>query len=261
MDLRHFLAESEKTYRLRMKTIVPLDDAAMDKIERAVAKFNLIEIGRPKKTMLQRAPLDFPQVQSAEVYIVDMVLGLPASPSVVREDIRKALEAPELYVVVRSHNDALETETERQNAIADIEAEAKRRGLVPASLLSTDPAYEENAEIPSDTLSGTAYNGSLVAALTKVEAEKREKQKKSDNALFHYLPISKPADEDEIAAPDAFLDDIEDAPNPYAMKTTKGFAPTDIVGDRDDGTTTLSRVFRDANGKRFVLSRTLGKED
>ena len=37
MDIKQYIVETTKEYYLRLKTIVPLDDAAMDKIEKTVA--------------------------------------------------------------------------------------------------------------------------------------------------------------------------------------------------------------------------------
>jgi len=98
MELKQYLTETEKQYNLRLKTIVPLDDGLMDRIETCVARYNPVSVSRPKKTILQRTPLDFPNVTCAEVYIVDMTFSLPTAPHVLRADIRKLLDAPENYL-------------------------------------------------------------------------------------------------------------------------------------------------------------------
>ena len=64
---REFLATNEKQYYYRIKTVVPLDDAAMDRIERTIVKYLPLDVGRPEKTIFQRHPLDFPGVDNAEV--------------------------------------------------------------------------------------------------------------------------------------------------------------------------------------------------
>src|ERR1041385_5287027 len=173
MSLQTYITESEKQYHLRLKTLVPLDDEIMDHIEAALAKYQPLAISRPTKTILQRAPLDFPSVEAGEVYIVDMTFGFPAAPHVIRADMRKLLNAPESYVFVRDCNEWGEIETMKLNALADIEMEAERRGLKPAALL-TDPDYAEMGEFDESELYGSDYNDALISYLSSVEKEKRD---------------------------------------------------------------------------------------
>src|SRR5690348_16602665 len=102
MPLQTYLNDAEKLYHLRLKTIVPLTDDLMDRIERAVMRYEPVAISSPKKTILQRAPLDFPNVTAAEVYIVDMTFRFPVAPHVLHADIRKLLDVADTYVVVRT---------------------------------------------------------------------------------------------------------------------------------------------------------------
>lgn len=258
MDIKSYIADAAKQYQLRIKTIYPLDDAAMDRVERAVMKFQPLEIGRPKKTIMQRHPLDFVGVEAAEVWMVDILFGQPASPTVVRADVRRALALPETHVVVRSHNEAIEIETLRQNAMQDIEAEAARRGLVPASLLSDDPAYAETAEVDGTSLFGDAYNGALLAYLGKVEDERAERQQKTDKAYFKWLGVTP----EPTPAAENFNAGIEGAPVVKPATAPKGLKPhnSSLQGVVDDRQTPISRVYLDKAGKRVVLSRTLGGE-
>ncbi len=50
MDIRKYIAESEKRYHLRIKTVVPLDDALISKLENVIAKYQPLEIERAVKT-------------------------------------------------------------------------------------------------------------------------------------------------------------------------------------------------------------------
>src|SRR3569832_553125 len=102
MPMQTYLNETEKLYHLRLKTIVPLTDDVMDRIERAVMRYEPVAISSPKRTILQRTPLDFPNVPAAEVYMVDMTFRLPVAPHVMRAELRKLLDAPEIYVFVRT---------------------------------------------------------------------------------------------------------------------------------------------------------------
>lgn len=255
MGIKQYILESEKQYRLRIKTIIEIDDDAMDRIERVLSKYEPLEISRPKKTILQRHPLDFNNVDSAEVWIVDAVFALPASPGVVKEDIRKILNAPESFVVVRDDDEALELETLRLNAIKDIEEEAEKLGLKPTSLLSTDPLYAE-VEISADQLFGDEYNNMLLGYLGKVQDERKNMEVKAQSPLFDFLDMPK---EQEPAQDKAdFNASIKDAPK-VKPKFTKVPSTTQYGTVKQIGSDTISRAYMDKTGKRVILARKLGE--
>ena len=170
MALKQYINEAEKQYNLRLKTIVPLDDSVMDRIENYLVKYNPLSISRPNKTILQREPLDFPNVDAAEVYIVDMTFGLPAAPHVIRADLRKLLDAPENFVFVRNRNEPGEIESERLNALADIELEAAKRGLKPAALRMIQITMKRNTTIKACTGPTTMPNCSNISAQSRKNA-------------------------------------------------------------------------------------------
>lgn len=252
MSLQQYITESEKQYYLRLKTIVPIDDDVMSRIEQALAKYNPLEISRPAKTILQRTPLDFPNVEAAEVYMIDMVLGLPAAPHVIRADMRKVLNAPENYVFVRDCNEWGEIETMRLNALTDIELEAERRGLLPAALLGV-PDYDEAEEHDNTSLYGTDYNDALISYLSSVEKEKREERPPP----FEWLKL--PDQHVEPPGPN-YNSHIKDAPFITLKAKKKPDVNQSMLGNLDLSKHTVRRVYVDRNGKKVVLSRKLTGE-
>jgi hypothetical protein len=250
MELKQYLSESEKQYRLRLKTIVPIDDDVMDKIENYLTRYKPLAVSRPSKTILQRTPLDFPNVDAAEVYIVDMTFGLPAAPHVVRADLRKLLDAPENFVFVRNQNEPGEIETERLNALADIEAEAERRGLKRTSLLD-DPDYSE-AEHDHQDMYGTDYNTALVNYLKTIETERHEVEDRVTNAPFKWLSLTDNTN---------YNDDVADAPFATWKTKSKPDVSQSVLGSLDPNRGLVRRTYLDSNGKKIVLTRKLGGED
>src|SRR4051812_48767558 len=116
MDLKKYIAESERSYNYRLKTIVELDDDAMDRIERIAMKYQPLSLSRPRATMLQSNPLDFTNISEipvTQVWIVDMELALPVSSYALGQEIRRSLACHERYVIVRGANDPTEVESER----------------------------------------------------------------------------------------------------------------------------------------------------
>ncbi len=255
MSLKTYLTEAEKQYHLRLKTIVPLDDAMMDKIEAMVAKYQPVSISRPLKTIMHRQPLDFPNVDCAEVYIVDMSFALPAAPHILRSDLRKVLDAPENYVFVRNRNEPGEWQTEILNAIADIEAEAKSMGLTPCAALD-DPEYNEMEATVSDQF-GNAYNAAFLGYLADVEQERKDAVQRIVSAPFNWLDMPDRVDQEPVQDNSDYNANIKDAPR--IAPQSKQFPKVDysIFGNLDPEAHEVRRVYKDSNGKLIVLARKL----
>lgn len=164
-----YLAEATKEYEYRIRTIAPVTDSTIAKIEKVLDKYNLISITKPKKTILQDSPLDFPNVDMAEVFIIDIKTGVPVSSEVLLQELRGALDIPWSEIVVRGKNDPMELETEVQDS--------DNKGLKDADspLLSSDPAYKEYPiSIDEPQAFGDAYNKRFLSFLAKVSAERAE---------------------------------------------------------------------------------------
>jgi hypothetical protein len=255
MDIKQYLTEAEKQYHLRLKTIVPLDDELMDKIEMMVAKYQPTSISRPMKTIMQRQPLDFPNVDCAEVFIVDMSFMLPTAPHVLRADLRKVLDAPENFVFVRNQNEPGEWQTEMLNALADIEAEAKKQGLIPVAALE-DPEYNDS-DLQVNDLYGNDYNASLLGYLGQVEQERKDAIQRVVSAPFVWLDLPDRTQQEPVQDNSDFNANIRGAPIVAPAPRDKPSVNTSIFGNLDPSAREVRRVYKDANGNKVVLARKL----
>lgn len=254
MDIKQYLLESEKQYHIRLKTIVPLGDEEMDKIEMMVAKYQPISVSRPHKTILQRLPLDFPNVDVAEVYIVDMIFAAPIAPHILRADIRKVLMAPENYVFVRTMAEPGELQSDILTALSDIENEALKKGLLKSALLD-DPDYNE-VETEHEGLYGQDYNESLIAYLGTIEQERKDTIARVLAAPFAWLDLPDRKDQEPVQDTANYNAAIKDAPfvKPPTKKVDVNYS---IFGNFDPEVGVVRRVYKDKNGKKVVLTRKL----
>jgi hypothetical protein len=191
MDIRHYISQVEKTYNYRIKTVVPLNDDSMGRIERVILKYQPQNLSDPRRTMFQKNPLDFPTVPGAEVYIVDVELGLPASSFNLAREIKDALGIPDKFVVVRGENDPTELETQALVTKAEMDEVAEKAGMVPGALLD-HPTYDESDMKDGAEFYGDTYNKRFLGYLSKVEGERKEKTKRDPvNAPFGWLETPK----------------------------------------------------------------------
>lgn len=249
MDIRSYLAAVERTYKFRIKTVFPMDDEVMTMIERTLLKYMPRKIGQPKKTMFQSNPLDFPTVQNAEVFLLDVELGLPASPYVVQKEIVYALHCPDKFVVVRGENEpgmVYDEEIETEKSIKDA---ANEKGLKAGAILLQDQYQEHDAGKAQD-LVGQGAVSRFLGYVEAIEDEKKKAREVKDRSpLFAFM--RDPADDPgPTQDPQDFNAHIAGAP---------GSAKADKAAPYDPNT--MSRVFVDKDGKSVILTQQVKRRD
>lgn len=221
------LMESDREYHFRIKSVVPLTDGMMEKIERVLTKYELRDIQGPTKTIIQHNPLDFYNIDNAEVYIVDAVVGVAQSSYILQQELRGVLGISENYIVVRGDNDPLEVESQRRDMAVSINSEAEKSGLKKASLLGTDEKYPEaDHSISGDTFYGDRYNSEFLETLAQVAASRPSTLAEPKNGLFDWLNAV--TDELQVADDNAFNANIKGAPKSVAWWEAK---KTDVEND------------------------------
>lgn len=254
INLRDYLAANERKYSYRIKTVVPIDENILDRIERYLAKYLPISIGKVNKTMFQTNPLDFPGIDHAEVYFIDITTALPASSYVLQQDIRMALKIPEKYIVVRGENDPLELETQRLNANMDIDDQAKTKNLSPEAVLNHGDYPEANVHSGEDFY-GDKFNANLAQHLKRIADKRNEELNAIVKAPFNWLDLP----ENELSPKqdtNNFNKDIKPSIEP---EKSKGAIQQSMGtrGNANNNTETYKKLFKDKNGNTEIISSTV----
>lgn len=156
----HYLAESVKEYRFRIKSLAPIDDHFIKLVDQTLFKYGVKNISKPKKLMPQKAPLDFREKELAEIHIIDVVLETPASSFVLATDLRAALKLLDTQLVVRGENEPRELEA---SAIEEIQKDSESKAKL------NDPMYEDEDQ-PAEVAFGDEYNKKLLDYLAQGRA-------------------------------------------------------------------------------------------
>ena len=106
-NLKEYLKEQEDeaTCCYRLKTVVPLDDVMMDKLELSLRKYNCYDITTPVKTIMQKNPRDFRDIPATEIYMVDFKTNYPAAPHDIRNELTKKLNIGEKQIIITNLTD------------------------------------------------------------------------------------------------------------------------------------------------------------
>lgn len=254
-SFRNYLKETTREYRLRIKTVAPFDPDRMAVVERLLAKYHLVEIDGPHRTIVQDKPLDFVNLGPAEVWITDIVTAVPVASFVLQRELMAGLGLAEQDILVRSDDDPVETEIERRQAMRAIDDEADARNLTKLPILNSDPAYNDYDHVWGDKapVFGDAYNTEFLKHLSQVAATRRTTNVTPDHPLFTWLNSEPP-----IADNGNYNAGIHGAvkPEPWWQADTKvrNLPPTSPKGTFTNAHQTFTRSYADRNGKRIDIS-------
>jgi hypothetical protein len=276
-SFKQILLENTREYGYRLKFALPgLSTEQLDCLEGHLgSKYELLNMSKPRTTILQMNPLDFPNIPWTEVTIVDVVLGRPVSYYVLQYELRDILHLPENFIVVRSENEPTELETQRIDAHAEAESEAKDKGLARAPLLSTDSVYHEEEFTPdARNYYGDDYNLTFKKYLAAQAEQRRSLITPVAMPLTdpHSNPVTQMADAGfPVQDQGDFNANIKDAPkivpgymsNMATKKPAKKSEHTPDAnvrsqqGNYDNDSTTFSFAYKQPKtGKRVIIRKT-----
>jgi hypothetical protein len=167
--LLEYIQDLETKHDIRIKFCFEITDDMMDRIERHLQKYDAEKISKPTKTILQTRPMDFPQLDSAEIYIIDFTSTLPVSNEMLRQELIRILNVPEGYVVVRNKADVPEIEQE-----SEIFQEKDKDYQVK---VGAEYTKEEQPELKAKDLFGDKYNSAFLKQLKKLSDERKKELK------------------------------------------------------------------------------------
>lgn len=147
-----YLLESVKEYKWNVKLSFKPDSEVLDKIERALGKYNLVSITAPKSLPIKRVDKDFPGINSPETYVFTINTAYPSTP----RQIQRTIAALGLALETISVTDVIHDEVTA--AEEDLIALNTSDG---GSLLQTELTKDNNKEI-TDNNYGDKYNEKLV---------------------------------------------------------------------------------------------------
>jgi hypothetical protein len=247
-----YLNDTMREYRYRIRTVQKIDDEALARIEYILAKYNLLSIERPKKTILQARPLDFVTMPAAEVYIVDIITNLPVSPFIVQQELSHGLNIAHDMIIVRSDYDPSEIQVQRQEEeelVADI---AMSKGYATGALLSSDPSYPEYVDPTGGVpIAGQEYNNNFLRYLAKVAADRIEIVPAIEPKVYNkYYNTKKTSIDPENYPGDKVMPKHVFTPGSKIPPPVR----TSPYGNFDDSIRPISQTYVDKNGKKVIVT-------
>ena len=154
---KDYLTESAKSYDYKIKVAGPLDNGFANKLESALAKFEVAKMSAGKKTPITTQPLDFPMLSNEEVTIFDVSTNYPASVREMKEYLSDILRVPATHIVVRKPGEPTEQYQDDMQVAKNSEYVNKLN----------DIEYKDLPKVKGEDFHSTKANMSLLKELLK----------------------------------------------------------------------------------------------
>lgn len=173
-SFKKLLNESQKNFSYRLKTVVLMDDQKMEDLERLLKRYNLLDVGSVHKITAKDDSLEFRDIENADVYYVDFMIGVPMSAYILQQELRAVLNLPEKFLVVRADNEAIEVESVKNQLLRTLDQKAKQEGYTDkGSLLSTDRFYLDAEQPLTNNAYGDKYNSKFLNLLQQIASSRK----------------------------------------------------------------------------------------
>ena len=103
-----YITESKKTYKFKIRVAGELPEGWADTMERALQKYDVLNISAGKTTPITEKPLDFPQLQNMEVTHYDAELTYPVTAHLLEKYLVDACGITHSHIIVRGEHDPIE---------------------------------------------------------------------------------------------------------------------------------------------------------
>ena len=261
-SFKTYLEESQKQYGYCIRTILAPTDEIMDRIERLLGQFDLVDISSAEKVSA-RDSLEFRDLANQEISAINFSLGMPMSSYVLQQELRAALNVPENEIVVRGDNEPVELEDNRRQMLSQLNQIARDRDLRPGSLLSTDRYYLDAEQPIVKDAYGDKYNKKFLEFLADIASKRKptEFEAQSQHISLRDLKAVRQEPTQDVAD----FNDAYDTPKPVSRGRGKNKPPVDpaltgAAGNFDGVNHEVFKLSRNRNGKLITTTaKKVGK--
>lgn len=246
-----YLSGVKKEYKYKIKIAVPVTEEMMDKLENVLLRYDVLEISKPRRAILQHNKLDFPDMGPVETTSFDIVTERPLVDVYLRNDLSKYLNVSERLIRVRSNVDPVQTEERLMDEMDIIDLATNDRPEV--SLLNV-PELPEDVEVAY----GNEYNQKLMDYLAKIRAGKVMDAEKHNKvpSMFGWLKDGPKTDPNAFNVNQEGLDVVSgEKVSKRKAESNKKPATTSNFGNYDNEITHASKTIETSRGPKKITSK------
>jgi len=161
-SFKEYLTESKKVYSFKVKVAGDLPENFLENLKSSLSGHDVVNLEEVTKTPVQKLPLDFPEVQNAEVTVFEVITEYPiTAPELERMVTDLGITSSRFKI--RGSGEPTE--------IRQIEMEVEEEEKQETALLN-DSEYSETSEIDHKDYFGEENKSSFLQDLLKVQQER-----------------------------------------------------------------------------------------
>jgi hypothetical protein len=112
-NFRHYLTESVRTYKYKVKVAGEPDAKFLQLLTANLAKFDPVKIGEPKATPVQKSPYGFPDLENQAIYIMDCEFRYPCTEPMIIQMVQLLGYDPNMVRLIQTEfDDSINQEVE-----------------------------------------------------------------------------------------------------------------------------------------------------
>jgi hypothetical protein len=112
-NFRHYLTESVRTYKYKVKIAGEPDAKFLQLLTANLAKFDPVKIGEPKATPVQKSPYGFPDLENQAIHIMDCEFRYPCTEPMIIQMVQLIGYDPTMVRLVQTEfDDSINKEVE-----------------------------------------------------------------------------------------------------------------------------------------------------
>jgi hypothetical protein len=108
-SLHQYLTESRKIFKFKIKLAVEPTSELLTRIEKALGKFDLVSLSKPKRTPVQAHPTHFSGLQNTETWSMDAEVNYPTRPEEIKSAVQN-LGVADSHIVVMTADGEMQDE-------------------------------------------------------------------------------------------------------------------------------------------------------
>ncbi len=160
---KDYLTESQKVYHFKIKVAGEIPEGFEDQLKSRLERCKVVSFEKIATTPVQKVPLDFPNINNAEVTVYEAIMEYPITSPEISRDIREIGLEDDLFRVRGSSEP-----TEVDQIVLTSEEEPSGEAMLQ------DPNYHETENVKHKDYFGADYNKSFLKDLEKTAKERRK---------------------------------------------------------------------------------------
>jgi len=161
-SFKQYLTENKKVYSFKVKVAGEIPEGFLDGLKNTLDRYEIVNLQEVNKTPIQKLPMDFPEMENAEVTTFEIITEYPiTAPELEKQVVTLGVGANKMKI--RGSGEPSE--------IRQIEMEIEKEETETSALLN-DAEYSEVSEIDHNDYFGEENKSSFLQDLAKAQQER-----------------------------------------------------------------------------------------